>query len=181
MGLETESFDTEKPDDNKLQLLMKFSTYFYESQSRMINNAITMAGILITANGLILLASVNLIQFTFQRSANLLTWYDPFIFCVVVCAMLSLLSIMSLIGFISVIQPFPFLLSLFTEQLKNEDKLHLHDIFNKFVTDYSNSHYDKFVWARTRMDIPAIVLFTVSIMFLFLSIAFSLKLQLPPP
>ncbi|WAC03976.1 MAG: hypothetical protein OS112_05720 [Methanoregula sp.] len=141
-------------EEKRIQLLIQIGRESHENHYKKVSNAITTSGFIITVNGIIILAIINLIQFTIDKN-NLFLHPKGLLLISIISLFLSMLSIFCSISFIHMINPVPHDLSSFSNLLKPipyDDllKLEYETLFKISQTNYEkfNEYRDKFYqWA----------------------------------
>jgi hypothetical protein len=131
-------------DEKQIKLLIQIGKESYENHFKKVNTAITISGFLITVNGIIILANMNLIQFV-TSNKNLFIGHETILAFSIISILLSTSSIIESIFFIHLINPSSHNLSPYSEFLtpmSYEDLLKLEYTTIMTISQKNSAHFD---------------------------------------
>ena len=98
------STEQQDDDEKRIKFLIQIGKESYENHNKKVSIALTISGFLITTNGILILANMNLIQFIVSNN-NLFLNHKAILVVSMISILLSMISIFESICFIHMINP----------------------------------------------------------------------------
>jgi len=138
-----DAIDTNQDDEKRKKFLIKLAFEFHENHYKKVGNSVTAASLLITANGVLLIAIFNLFQLLLNDvNFNLGVHTLIITFCLLLVTVFS--SIILSLVYIHEVNPLPFDLSPISNFLKTGTYSELLDVSYDFINKYTIINRNRF-------------------------------------